>query len=221
MNIGELLKDIKGVIFDLDGTIVDSMGVWQEIDKQYFLMKGYETVPEGYANKISHMSFYEIAKYTKETYHFEETIDQIIEIWDILARHAYTYTVMAKPGIRKLLVYLKQHDIKIALATSNTRKLFTPCLKHNAIYDLFDFLFSGSELGTSKSEPTIYLIASDALKTKPSETLVFEDVLIPLTTAKNAGFKTVAVYDKSSEKVDDEKRQISDFYIKSYMDIEY
>lgn len=221
MKFTELTADIKGAIFDLDGTLVDSMNVWADIDVEFFKDRGIYEVPADFADNIAHMNFVDMAKYTIKRFGFSDTPDEIIKIWLDKSIEAYSHTVRAKPGAKELLQEMKDHGIKISLATSNKRELFEPCLKNNDLYQYFDHFLNVNEINSSKSEPTIYLNLADKMHTKPSQTLVFEDIVVALNTAADAGFKTVAIYDDSSKDADGLKRKISYYYLKDFSEINY
>lgn len=215
----ELFKNIKGCIFDLDGTLVDSLGIWSDIDIKFFKVHNMD-VPEDYEKNISHMNFVDIAKYTKETYGFKESIEEIMQIWTDWSIEAYHHEIKAKPGVKEFLAYI--HDelkLPISLATANRKELYEPCLKSNGIFEYFDHAMNVNDLNSTKSEPKIYLALADKMNTKPEETLVFEDILMAIVTAHNAGFKVAAVYDKGNMKDSGSIIKTADYYITSYCEI--
>lgn len=216
----ELLNGIKGCIFDLDGTLVDSLGIWSEIDERFFLVHNMK-VPEDYKKRIAHMNFKDIALFTKEEYGFKESIDEIMQIWTDWSIEAYKTEIKAKPGAKELLSYI--HDelkLPVALATANRKELYEPCLKNNDIFSYFDYAMNVNEINSTKSEPKIYLSLAEKMNTKPEETLVFEDILMAIQTAHNAGFKVAAVYDKGNKKDSDSIIKTADYYITSYCEID-
>ena len=192
-------EGLKACIFDLDGTLVDSMKVWQNVDQQFFLSKGI-LLPDDYQKAISHMSFRQIAQYTIERFHLTETPEDVIEIWMGIAKAEYAFHIKAKKNARLLLSYLKSKGIKTALATSNQESLYLPCLENNKLLEFFDCLEDTNRLKTSKSEPTIYLELSKRFGSKPSQCLVFEDILVAIQAAHKASFPVIGVKDDSSRK---------------------
>lgn len=190
---------LKACIFDLDGTLVDSMEVWHHVDQQFFLSKGME-IPEDYQKAISHMAFRQIAEYTIERFRFPETPDSLIAIWMGIAKAEYAFHIKAKKNAATLLSYLKTRNVKIALATSNQESLYRPCLENNHLLEYFDFLEDTNRLKTSKSDPRIYLEVAKRFDAKPSQCLVFEDILVAIETARKASFPVIAVKDDASRK---------------------
>lgn len=127
---------IEGVIFDLDGTLLDSTWVWSQIDTDFLKKRGFE-VPKDYSTAIMAMGFEEVAKYTIKRFLLQETKEDVMAEWDAMARDAYAHDVKLKKGVKELLLWLKKQDIKMAVATSNSASLFEPCLKNLGIYDCF------------------------------------------------------------------------------------
>ena len=117
------MKEFKGAIFDLDGTIIDSMDVWETIDIK-FLEKRNITMPNDYIEKINSMSFEEVAKYTIERFNLNESVDSLIKEWNDMAIYEYSNNIKLKPNVKEYLVKLKKHDIKIGLATSSPKELY-------------------------------------------------------------------------------------------------
>ena len=142
-------KQWKGAIFDLDGTLLDSMGVWDQVDID-FLKKRNLPMPDDYKQKIAAMGFPEAARYTIERFGFSETPEMLLQEWREMAREAYALHVDLKPGAKDYLEKLKSQGIPIAAATSGDRELFIPCLKHNDIYEYFDAIVTVSEVKEEK-----------------------------------------------------------------------
>ncbi|MDY3047344.1 MAG: HAD family phosphatase [Candidatus Enterosoma sp.] len=218
MNGKELFKGIKACIFDLDGTLVDSLGIWAEVDKKFFLVHNRE-IPEDYEKKIAHMNFRDIAIMTKEDYGFEESIEEIMKMWTDWSIDAYRNEIKAKPGVKEFLSYIHSLSIPIALATANRKELYEPCLKNNDLYEYFSYFMNVNDINSTKSEPKIYLELAKIMNAKPEETLVFEDILVAIKTAHDAGFKAVAVYDKSSKNDMDDILKSADFFVSSYNEV--
>lgn len=215
----DLFQNIKACIFDLDGTLVDSLGIWSEIDKRFFRVHHME-VPEDYEKRIAHMNFVDIAKFTKSEYGFQESIEEIMKIWTDWSIIAYQKEIKAKPGAKEFLSYIQSLKIPMALATANRKELYEPCLKNNGIFDYFSYKMNVNDLNSTKSEPKIYLELAKEMNSKPNETLVFEDILIAVKTAHEAGFKVAAIYDKSNKNDADQIIQNSDYYLTSYYDFD-
>ena len=183
---------IEGVIFDLDGTLLDSTWVWSQIDTDFLKKRGFE-VPEDYSTAIMAMGFEEVAKYTIKRFLLQETKEDVMAEWDAMAKDAYAHDVKLKNGAKELLLWLKQQDIKMAVATSNSASLFEPCLKNLGIYDFFHSFTETGDVKRGKEFPDVYLKAAEKMGVNPGNCLVFEDILPAVLGAKKGGFQTVLV----------------------------
>lgn len=209
---------IKGMIFDLDGTLIDSMGVWTQIDIDFLGKRGL-SVPPGYLEAITPMGFLNAAEYTIARFGFPETPEEIEEEWLSMAEDAYAHAIAMKPGAKDFLHQCRAAGFRLALATSSMERLYVPCLKHHEIDRLFEAAVSTKQAGKDKHHPDIYLMAADRLDLKPSECIVFEDILLGIETAKKAGFQTAAVYEQTSEAHQAAMRDCADFYVESYENV--
>ena len=213
-----MLNDIKGAIFDLDGTLVDSMWVWSQIDVDYLKMKGY-SMPENLRNEISHLSFSQTAVYFKEKFNLDDSIETILEDWHNMAFNHYSNNVKLKLGVKDFLNNLKSFKIKIALATSNSIPLLEACLKNNGIYDYFDSITTTDEVSNGKDCPDVYLLAANKLGINPKDCLVFEDILPAVQGAKAANMKVIAVKDDECLDSKEDLLKYADKYIHSFVEL--
>ena len=214
----ELFKNKKAVIFDRDGTLVDSLGRWLDIDKRFFKLH-HRDMPIDYSQRISHMSFRERAVFTKEEYHIQETPEEIASLWLTWAKEAYEKDILAKPNTKEFLKCLKEKGYPLSLATTNKRELYRPCLIRNQREQFFDFARNVNEINSTKSEPKIYLRLAEKRHAKPEETIVFEDILPAIVTAKKAGFTVVGVYDRHNKLHEREIQSSCDYYRHSYTEL--
>lgn len=214
----EMLKEIEAVIFDLDGTLVDSMWVWDSLDKEYLARFGLSK-PENLHCEIEGMSFVETAFYFKEHFPIPDSIEKIMEDWHEMAFHKYQYEVPLKNGVFDFLCGCKEHGILLGIATSNSRRLVESIAAAHKINSFFDCIMTASEVEKGKPAPDIYLAVADKLKTKPSKCLVFEDIIAGIQAGKSAGMKVCAVEDKHSEQNREEKKALADYYIEDYYNI--
>ena len=204
---------IKGVIFDLDGVILDSMLIWEDLGARY--LRGRGLVPESDLNKILFsMSMEQGAEYLAGHYPLGASSDELLSGLQEMLRDFYFDEVMAKEGARELLEDLAARGVRITAATSSPREHVTRALARNSILPFFDKIFTTSEMGTSKHVPDIYNAAAAFMGTQPSETAVFEDSLYALKTAKAAGYKAVGVFDAHGESDQEEMRRTADVYVK-------
>ena len=213
-----MLNDIKAAIFDLDGTLVDSMWVWAQIDIDYLNEKGY-SMPENLRSDIVHLSFSQTAIYFKEKFNLDDSIEKISKDWHDMAFNHYSNNVKLKLGVKDFLNNLKSLKIKIALATSNSIPLLEACLKNNGIYDYFDSITTTDEVSNGKDCPDVYLLAADKLGINPKDCLVFEDILPAIQGAKAANMKVIAVKDDECLDSKEDLLKYADKYIHSFEEL--
>ena len=208
-------KEFNAVIFDMDGTLIDSTSIWHEIDKAFFAKRGME-LPSDYAQHIVHLGLTQAAKYTKETYHLNESIEDIMKEWHDMSIDMYKYHVPLKEGALELLKLFKKNNIKMAIATANDEPLYKPCIDRLGIGDYFDEIADVNTAKEGKQSAKIYLDLAEKLGSKPQNTLVLEDMPTCVKTAFNSGFLTVAVYDNASKDYDQEKKDNSLLFIHDF-----
>lgn len=210
-----MLKDIKGAIFDLDGTLVDSMWIWDKVDIDY-LKNHHINLPENLKTDIEHLSFDQTAHYFKNNFNLPYSIEEIKNQWMDMAYKEYEKNVVLKPGVYKFLETLKKSGIKIGLATSNCLSLLEVALKSNNIYDYFDAITITDEVCNGKKHPDVYLLAAKKLGITPDSCIVFEDILPALQGAKAAGMRVVCISDKYNDYTKEQLLEYADVYIDSY-----
>ena len=213
-----MLQDIEAVIFDLDGTLVDSMWMWSEIDVE-FLRRYHCEVPDNLEEHIGGMSFTEAPTYFKQRFELTMSIEDIKKAWIDMARDKYINEAMLKPGAADFIHYLKTHNIKMGIATSNSRELVQNVLEARNIEGVFTEVHTSCEVEHGKPAPDIYLLVAELLGVAPNKCLVFEDIPVGITAGKNAGMKTCAVWDKFSAHQETEKRTLADYYITSFDEV--
>ncbi|MGN0505781.1 MAG: HAD family hydrolase [Lachnospiraceae bacterium] len=211
-------KEKKAVIFDLDGTVVDSMWMWRSIDREYLGKFGIP-LPEDLQKNISGMSFSETAVYFKETFHLPDEIEKIKSDWNDMAMYKYTHEVPLKKGIFDFLKQLKAAGIRTGIATSNSLELVSAVLKSLGIRDYFDEVHTACEVAKGKPAPDIYLLVAECLKVRPEECLVFEDIEEGILAGKQAGMEVCAVEDEFSAGMREEKKRLADYFIMDYTEL--
>ncbi|MBP3503672.1 MAG: HAD family phosphatase [Bacilli bacterium] len=209
--------EIKGVIFDIDGTLIDSCGIWGEVDIRFFSKRNME-MPKDYQEAIGHIGLDKAAEYTIKRFNLNEKKEDIIKEWKNGVLELYANEVVLKPHVKEFLMLLKEHNIPFCAATANDEDCYKKCLERNGIYDLFDFILEVNHFKDGKDKPTIYLEAAKKLGVDISNCMVFEDLLMALNTASKAGFITCAVYEQTC-KEEKEKLEIANFYIKDYQEL--
>lgn len=208
---------IKGIIFDADGTIIDSMKIWDELGKRYLLKMGTEADSE-LSDILYDMSLEEGGGYLKERYQIPDSVEKIISDISELIKDFYQNEVCEKPGFSEFLKKMKEKRVPMGIATSGSRELLQYALKKIGVLEYFDVILTCDELGTSKKEPYIYLETAEKLGTIPCETAVFEDAAYAVKTARKAGFVTVGVWDESGERYSEEIVKTADIYITDFYD---
>ena len=206
-------------IFDLDGTLLDSMHVWTRVDEIYFEKRGM-TAPPDYGPALAGLSYRESAEYTKARFGFPEPWEEIVREWTELAHEEYALRVELKPGAREYLTALQRAGVKLAVATALPEYLYRPCLERLGILDLFGALCSTDDTGgRGKSNGEVFLLAADRLGANPAQCAVFEDVLEGVRGAKRAGMYAFCVRDAANAQSHAEIETIADQMVESYWDI--
>lgn len=204
----------KGAIFDLDGVLLDSMGIWNDLGARYLRSRGL--MPEPGLNEILFsMSMEQGAEYLHTHYPLAQSAAEIEAGIETMLSDFYYNEVPAKPGAAALLAALAAKGIGMAAATSSPRAHVTRALARLGLLKYFTEIFTTGEIGVSKHKPDIYRMAAERLGTAPCETVVFEDSLYALQTAKAARFITVGVYDANGEADQAGLKKTADLYVKS------
>ena len=203
-------------IFYMDGTIMDSLGVWEKIDYEFLENKRGIKVPGDYVHQISAMSFAEIADYTKNRFNLPDSPEELMAEWTQMAEYEYSHNIRLKPFVKEYIHSLKERGMKIVLCTSSPANFYEGALKNNGIYDLFDAFCGTCEAGEGKNSKKVFLLAAEKVGAIPERCVVFEDVLSAATTAKGAGMTVCAVYDERSEVHKNALKEICDYYIDSF-----
>lgn len=210
--------NFKGAIFDLDGTIFESMHVWRQIDYD-FLGKRNLKVPTDYLDKIVSMNFDEAAEFTIKRFDFCETKEEIIKEWFDMAVYSYGHDVGFKPHAKEYLDYLKSKNIPLAIATSSDEQLYTAAFENLGLTNYFDTIVTAKETGCGKNKPDIYIEAAKRLNMSPKECVVFEDIYNGMLSAQSAGFFTVIMEDESSKRQKEKLKAEADIYITDFSEL--
>lgn len=214
----KLFENIEGVIFDLDGTLLDSSWVWDMVDVKFLGDRGFD-VPDNYVEEISPLGAERAAVYTIEKFGLDENPDDIVREWIDMAKREYAEDVICKPCAKEYIKKIYNSGIKLAVATSSDRELFLATLEREGILQYFSAIVTVNEVERGKGYPDIYERAAEKLKLNPLRCIVFEDILAGITGAKMGGFKVVGVYDKKSEHNREKINKIADLYIENYKEL--
>lgn len=205
-------REIRGAVFDIDGTLIDAMPIWDELGARYLRRQGIAPAPD-LGKILFPMTIAEGVQYLKGTYHLNASGDAIrAGLMDELGSF-YKNEVPLKEGARETLAVLQRAKIPMVLATIGDRELENAALTRLGVRDYFQDMFFCEDYGTTKRESRIYLVCAAYLGLRPEEIIVFEDVLPAVRAAKRAGFFTVAVYDAASRKDAAEMKREADLYL--------
>lgn len=209
------IENIKLFLFDLDGTILDSLEIWNDIDLLFF--KNHNLIMgEDYHIAIAPLTLEETATYTKNTYKLDIDEEQIMKEWSDLAIKEYAENVNLKKGVKEFLDYLKNKNVHLAIATSCNEEMFKPCLERYGIVSYFEHFYTSQNLKINKSNANFFKEILNEYKIEPDQILFFEDSLASMKCAKSLGFNVVAVMDKKWEKQKEEIIASSDNQIEDF-----
>ncbi len=213
-----MLKGKDTIIFDLDGTLVDSMSVWGEVDIEFLGKRGF-SVPTDLQPAVEGMSFADVAVYFKDRFSLPDSVEEIQAEWNRMAYGKYAGEVSLKDGVAQFLPYLKDRGFRMGVASSNSLTLVKAALEAHGILPYFSCLLTCNEVEKGKPAPDVYLEVARRLHANPENCVVFEDIPSGILAGNAAGMTTCAVYDTYSTCYDEEKRELADYYIYSYRDI--
>ena len=214
-----MLKGKKAVIFDMDGSLVDSMWIWPEVDRIYMEKYGLEQ-PEDFHKAIEGKSNTETAQYFVDTFRtLDRTVEEVKAEWQEMTMELYRTKVFPKPGAMEFLDDMKHSGVLLGIATSNNRTLAEAALRARGMMEYFDSVRTSCEVSAGKPAPDVYLKVAEDLRVRPEDCLVFEDVPNGIRAGKNAGMEVCAVDDLFSRQDEEEKKRLADYFIHDYFEI--
>lgn len=214
------MTEYKAAIFDLDGTLIDSMGVWNQIDIDFLGKRGY-AVPDDYLKGIACLGFEAAADYTIQRFGFSETREEIIKEWFDMAIYEYSNNVELKKGVKSYLEQLKEQGVKMAIATASHENLVLPVLKHHGILEWFENITTVQEVPRGKGFPDVYDKAAMRMQVCPKECIVYEDILQGIQGAKAGGYRAIGVYDSHSVHDMEQMKALADGYIMDFINCSF
>ena len=206
---------VRAVIFDLDGTLVDSMWMWEAIDREYLSRFGF-ALPEDLQRELGGRSMWETALYFRTRFGIPDSEETMIADWNAMARAKYETEVPLKACAEEFLAWCRAQGLLLGIATSNSRELTETVLRARGLENAFDAVVTGDEAGRGKPAPDVYLKTAQKLRVAPGRCLVFEDVVDGILAGKAAGMVVSAVEDAFSTAQEADKRRLADYYIRDY-----
>lgn len=212
---------IKGVIFDIDGTLLDSMPLWNHLGERYLQKMGFkEEETEGLSQRISTIPFTEGIRYIKKEYSLDIAEEKIREQLQEMIAGAYCDEIVLKAGVKEYLQFLRGQGIPCILATAGDASLATAALKRLGVWEEFQDILVCEHFKTTKLEAKIYLLAMERLGlSEPEEVLVFEDVFHAIKSAKQAGFQVCGVLDEANKEDWERIQEMADFTAKGFYEL--
>ena len=209
---------MRAHIFDLDGTLLDSMDVWDSINTTFFNKRGIE-MPADYPSAVLRMSLFESAEYTIKRFALPDGAAVLMREWNDMAAYAYRHSVAMKPYAKEYLYLLRERGVKLGVATSLPAGLYASALDAHGIRGLFCVISDADAAGHGKSRPDIFVLAADKLGVKPGECVVYEDILAAVVSAKQIGMTVIGVYDKTSEADWEQIKKTADHTVRDFKDL--
>lgn len=203
------------LLFDLDGTLIDSNGIWQEIDRAFLAKRGF-ALTDAYNEGVIHATFPTAAKFTKEYCRLPESVEEIMAEWRAAAYHAYAHTIPLKPGVNTFLAQCKKAEHTLAIYTSCEEDLCYAALEHHQIRPFFSAIFFVRNLNLPKRAPEGFLRVAHELGAAPEEILFFDDSPQACQGAKEAGLHVIGCYDALFADARQELQSICDGTIESF-----
>ncbi len=203
----------------MDGTLVDSMWIWAEVDR-IFMEKYHLTEPPTFHKDIEGMSYTETAQYFVDTFRtLDITVEQVMQEWRDMTVRLYATKVFPKPGAVEFLKEMRRRGVALGIATSNDRTIADAALNARHLAPYFDSVRTACEVAAGKPAPDVYLKVAEDLHADPSSCLVFEDVPNGILAGRNAGMEVCAVDDEFSRPLEKEKKRLADYFIHDFNDI--
>lgn len=203
----------KAVIFDLDGTLIDSMQLWRKVDRDFLHKRGISVPKDLFDHLPSGNSFIQTAQYFINRFALPDTVQSVMQEWTDMVSWHYEHDVKLKPGAKRLVQTLAEREIPIGLGTSNSYELACKVLSHNGIWDRFRSVVTGDMNLMGKPFPDIYLKSARNLGLEPRDCVVIEDTLSGVQAGKAAGMTVIAIHDDDSCDQHSQMRELADAFV--------
>lgn len=217
-NLPETLRQKQLIIFDFDGTILDSMSMWEHLGTEYILSKGIEP-PSGLDDEIFSRTLEETGEYCIKEVGLKKTLEEFLtDIYGFICPK-YNGELPLKPGAKSFVKKVSASGKASVVLTTTGRPCVEASVTHHGLEDVFTEIYTAGEIKMSKSTPEIYRFVMDEMGYSPEETIVFEDAPYAVKSAKQAGCTVVSVYDRTAEAGKHVIREYSDFHIKDFEEL--
>lgn len=190
-----LPENIRAVIFDVDGTLLDSLDVWADSDRIFLESLGFSYDPS-ISDRMKSMHYISAAQLLIDEYHIDMPLDEVMNRIEDIVRDKYFHEVPVKPYALELISECRRQGIRMCAATSNLRALAEGALSSGKILPCLDFIITSDEVGSSKDDPEIFFRCAEKMGAAPCDTAVFEDSVHAASSAAKAGFYTVGIFDR-------------------------
>lgn len=210
--------EIKAAIFDMDGTLTDSMYIWDTAGETYLKNNGKEPAPN-LRERLRPLSLPQAAELFQREYGITASVEDILQGFDDVVEYEYRHHVELKPGVPELLELLKSRGIPMAVASSSPHSVVDTTLERLGILPCFSHIVTCGDVGLGKDHPAVYDRAANLLGADRAHTAVFEDALHAVQTASKAGYYVIGIYDQSEGVNEDQIRPLCSLYVKSLVQV--
>lgn len=213
-----LIEDKKLIIFDCDGTLLNSMPMWDHVGTEYILSQGIDP-PEDMEQKLISKTLEQSGEYYIRELGLKKTVEEYLQDIYAFVDHKYRYELDLKPGVKEFVQRVAHSGKKRCILTTTGRPCVEAAMQHHGLDKLIPIIYTCGELGMSKTKPDIYRYVAEQMGEKPEDTLVFEDAPFAVQNAKEAGCSVVSVYDKSAESGEMLIQRYADFRIQDFEEV--
>ncbi|MFI3252858.1 MAG: HAD family phosphatase [Eubacteriales bacterium] len=201
------------IFFDLDGTLLDSNGLWIRIDETFLALRGISSVPQDYIEYVTNHVAPKAAAYTKERFQLEESAEEILKEWQSMATKAYCNELPLKKGALELLESLKQEDVPMCLLTACIPELCYGALENHGISSYFKTVHTAIELGMDKRDKELFPLVANLQGKHPSECILIDDAIDYCSAAKAAGFTVYGIHDSNTSQTKAPLKDVCDDFV--------